>query len=113
MTSYTPQNIKARKVALWICSSAGLIFDIILFLNSSHGPHGQPFQTERWLRFRETFGHHLFEARNPIAVILVLMLFTGLMHTFRKELRIPAIVLSLITLAALLFVFLGGINSDY
>ena len=92
MTSFTPENIKARKIALWACSIIGFIFVIVLAAKAA-------------------ISLFFFDARNPVAIILLLMLFTGIMHTFRKELRIPAIALSVVSIAALLFLFFGGMHS--
>ena len=92
MTSFTPENIKARKIALWACSIIGFIFVIVLAT-------------------KVAISLFFFDARNPVAIILLLMLFTGIMHTFRKELRIPAIALSVVSIAALLFLFFGGMHS--
>ena len=92
MTSFTPENIRARKIALLVCSILGLTFIFVLAIKA-------------------TISIHLFEARIPIAVILLLMLFTGIMHTFRKELRIPAIALSVVSIAALFILLFGAIHS--
>ena len=92
MTSFTPENIKARKIALWTCSIIGFIFVIVLATKAA-------------------ISLYFFNARNPVAIILLLMLFTGIMHTVRKELRIPAIALSVVSIAALLLLFFGGIHS--
>lgn len=92
MTSFTPENIKARKIALWVCSVIGFIFAIVL---ATKAP----------------FSLYFFDARNPVAIILLLMLFTAIMHMFRKELRIPAIALSVVSITALLLLFFGGIHS--
>ena len=89
MNSFTPENIKARKIALWVCSIIDFIFVIVL---ATKAP----------------FSFYFFDARNPVAIILLLMFFTGIMHTLRKELRIPAIALSVVSIAALLLLFLGG-----
>lgn len=92
MTSFTPENIKARKIALWACSIIGFIFVIVLATKAA-------------------ISLYFFNARNPVAIILLLTLFTGIMHSIRKELRIPAIVLSVVSIAALLILFFGGLNS--
>jgi uncharacterized membrane protein YhdT len=92
MTSFTPENIRARKIALWVCSVLGLIFIVVLAIKA-------------------TTGMRPFEARIALAVILLLMLFTGIMHAFRKELRIPAIALATASNAALLILFFGAIHS--
>jgi hypothetical protein len=92
MTSFIPENIKVRKVALWGCSIVGFIFLIALATKAA-------------------ISLYFFDARNPVAIILLLMLFTGIMHTIRKELRIPAITLSVVSIAALLILFFGGIHS--
>ena len=92
MTSFTPENIKARKIALWICSILGFLIVIVLATKAA-------------------ISLYIFDARNPVAILLFLMLFTGIMHAVRKELRIPAIALSIVSTAALLLLFLGGIHS--
>jgi hypothetical protein len=92
MISFTPENIKARKIALWACSIIGFIVVIVLATKAA-------------------ISFYFFDARNPIAIILLLMLFTGIMHTIRKELRIPAIALSVVSIAALLLLFFGSIHS--
>jgi len=92
LTSFTPENIKARKIALWACSIIGFIFVIVLATKTA-------------------ISLYILDVRNPIAIILLLMLFTGIMHTIKKELRVPAIVLSVVSIAALLLLFFGGIHS--
>ncbi len=89
MTSSTPENIKARKIALWTCSSIAFIFVIV-------------FATKAAISL------YFFDARNPIAIILLLTLLTGIMHTIRMELRIPAIALSVVSIVALLLLFFSG-----
>jgi len=111
MAPLTPGNIRARRIALWACSFVGALAISALSINS--GLIGSAVQQHRWQRFQESFGRLIFESRNPIGIILLIMLFTGIMHAFRKELRIPAIILSIISLAALALAFNGGIRSDF
>jgi hypothetical protein len=88
MPSFTPENIRARKIALWICSAFGLV--VILVLTN-----------------RGAISARLYVVRNPIAIISILMLFTGIMHAPRKELRIPSVALSVVAMAVVLILFLA------
>jgi len=92
MTTYTPANIRARKIALWVCSIVGLMFVIALATKAA-------------------ISLYFFNARNQVAIVVALMLFTGVMHALRKDLRIPAIALSVVSIAALFLLFFSGVHS--
>ena len=110
MSSMTPSNIRARRIALWICSSVDLM--LLMAFSITSGLIGPAAQGYRWQRFLEVIGRVLFQAGNPIAIILFLMLITGVMHAFKRELRVPAIALAIVSLLTLLLAFHGGIRSD-
>ncbi len=91
MSTFTPENIGARKIALWVCSVVGLIFVGVLASKTA-------------------IGLFLFSMKNSVATILFLTLFTGVMHSFRMDLRIPAVALTVVSIAALIVLFFGGIR---
>ncbi len=103
-------NIQARQVALWVCSFIGLLFILALGISSLFGPVGTTLLPHGWKQFQEALGGFWSQMRNPIAVILLLALLTGVMRAPRKEFRIPATALSMVSLVALLLIFFGGVR---
>jgi len=111
MSPLTPVNIRARRIALWACSFLGLLAVSALTINADFiGPNAHEI---RWQRFHETVGEFVFNHRNPIAIIFLLMFLTGIMHAFKKEFRVSGVTLSLISFVALFLAFNGGIRSDF